>query len=423
MLVWFARFMLRQFMAVGELSLAIGDGPAHQIKADTAGPKTAIRLAHKGVLWRLICHPDLAFGEAYMDGDLIIETGGIDGLMAFLLANIEPWKKHWLARVILAFDLRLARFSSLNFLGRSVRNVAHHYDLKDHLFDTFLDPWRQYSCAYFNAPTDSLNDAQITKLARIAAKLRLQPNDNILDIGCGWGGLAYALGTIEPQAQITGITLSQNQHDFACRHIQETPLSHHVRYELRDYRQQTGRFDKIVSVGMLEHVGARYFASYFASIAKLLAPNGLALVHSIGVTRTTHRCNRWINKYIFPGGYLPSLEQITATASQQGLKIMDIEVMSGHYEETLKQWRAAFFDNIALIRHHYDDRFIRMWEFYLAGCEYFFRSQAGMVFQIQLAHDYNAAPLGRRYIAQQEDRYRDILCKTTFFGNTPPSTK
>lgn len=418
-----AGFILRQFMAAGQLSIAVADGPMHHIKAPRTGPQVAIRLARRGILWRLMLHPDLAFGESYMDGDLQIESGTIDDLMALLIANNNQWNKHWFARLVMAFDTHLSRFSSFNFPGRSKRNVAHHYDLKDSLFDIFLDPWRQYSCAYFRSPEDSLAAAQITKLARIAAKLRLQPHDKILDIGCGWGGLAFALASVEPGASVTGITLSENQHAYASTGVAPTPQARYIHYELRDYRHQTGHFDKIVSIGMLEHVGATHLNSYFASIARLLAPDGLALVHSIGVSRKPRRCNRWINKYIFPGGYLPALEQVTAAASQHGLKILDIEIMSGHYEETLKQWRRAFFANIATVRTHYDERFIRMWEFYLAGCEYFFRSQAGMVFQLQLGHNYKVTPLGRRYIAQKEDSYRDILCKTNFFGNTPPSTK
>jgi len=426
MLIKFARFILCQFMATGRLSIAVGDGPYHHIIAKKDGPHAAIRLAHKGILWRLILQPDLAFGEAYMDGDLIVKDDKLDDLMALLLENVKHWQTHWLARSVLALDTSFARFSILNFPGLSKRNVAHHYNLKDSLFDTFLDPWRQYSCAYFRTPDDSLADAQITKLARIAAKLRLQPKDNVLDIGCGWGGLAYALAAIEPKATITGLTLSENQHGFACSGIKQAGMAAasvatRVSYELRDYRHQTGQFDKIVSVGMLEHVGAQHFQSYFATIARLLAPDGLALIHSIGVSRAPHRCNRWINKYIFPGGYLPSLEQMTAAASKQGLKIIDIEVMTGHYEKTLQKWRHAFFKNISNVQNHYDEKFIRMWEFYLVGCEYFFRSQAGMVFQIQLGHDYNAAPLTRRYISQQEDHYRDLLCKTTLFGNIPPS--
>jgi hypothetical protein len=206
MLIRFGQYVLRQFLAVGQLSIALGDGPMHHITAGTAGPQAAIRLTHRRVLRRLMLHPDLAFSESYMDGDLQIESGDIDDLMALLVANREHWQNHWLARLVLALDTRLVRFSGLNFPGRAKRNVAHHYDLKDSLFDNFLDPWRQYSCAYFRSPDEPLADAQITKLSRIAAKLRLQPHDHVLDIGCGWGGLAFALTTVEPEAKVTGIT-------------------------------------------------------------------------------------------------------------------------------------------------------------------------------------------------------------------------
>ena len=289
MLIRFAQYVLHQFSAVGQLSIALGDGPMPPITAGTAGPQAAIRLTHRRVLWRLMLHPDLAFGESYMDGDLQIESGNIDDLMALLVANREHWQNHWLARLVLAFDTRLARFSGLNFSGRAKRNVAHHYDLKDSLFDNFLDPWRQYSCAYFRSPDEPLADAQITKLSRIAAKLRLQPHDHVLDIGCGWGGLAFALATVELEAKVTDITLSENQLAFASDAVRTTPQANRISFALRDYRQQTGRFDKIVSVGMLERVDAKQYDSYFAL---LLAAEGLAFVHSIAVSQRPRRCNR-----------------------------------------------------------------------------------------------------------------------------------
>ena len=204
--------------------------------------------------------------------------------------------------------------------------------------------------------------------------------------------------------------MSENQHAYATQKAEQDQRQQHLTFHLCDYRHQRGSFDRIVSAGMLEHVGIRHFDSYFASIARLLAPNGVALIHSIGVHHNAQRCNRWLNKYIFPGGYLPSLEQMTGAAGRQGLKILDMEIMRGHYAETLKQWRQAFRQNIAKVRQDYDERFIRMWEFYLIGCEYFFRYQDGMVFQMQLAHDHNAAPLTRRYISQTEDQYRKKLC-------------
>jgi len=410
MLTRIGLFILQQFLHIGCLRIVIANGPTHSLKGDSAGPEVTIHLQNYRLFWRILLKPDLAIGEAYMDGSLTIANDDLEQLMALLMANNGHWQKHWLARIGLFAGTYLAFWKFFNLPGRAKRNVAHHYDLKDSLFDQFLDPRRQYSCGYFHNASDTLADAQVTELARLGAKLCLQPNQQVLDIGCGWGGLANALWEMQPDISVTGITLSENQHVYATQKAKQDNRQQHLAFHLCDYRHQRGSFDRIVSVGMLEHVGMRHFDSYFASIARLLAPNGVALIHSIGVHHNTKRCNRWLNKYIFPGGYIPSLEQMTRAAGRQGLKILDMEIMRGHYAETLKQWRQAFRQNIATVRQDYDERFIRMWEFYLIGCEYFFRCQDGMVFQLQLAHDHNAAPLTRRYISQTEDQYRKKLC-------------
>ena len=416
-------FLFCQFIAMGRLSITLGKGGLYHLDSGQAGPHVTIHLAHHGVFWRILMKPDLAIGEAYMDGTLVISDGTLDDFMNILMASNNRWQRHWLGRLAKAGHATAIWWWRLNMPYRAKANVAHHYDLKDSLFDQFLDPRRQYSCAYFNKPDDPLADAQITKLARLAAKLCLRPGQRVLDIGCGWGGLANALWEIEPRTRITGITLSENQLTYAQQHAAEQGRGDQIDFHLRDYRHQTGRFERIVSVGMLEHVGAAHFNSYFATIARLLTADGLAVVHAIGVNATMRRCNRWLNKYIFPGGYLPSLEQIVACCSRHGLKIIYLEILRGHYAETLRQWRIAFEANIDLIKQDYDDRFVRMWRFYLAGCEYFFRHQDGMVFQMQLAHDYNSVPATRRYIAELEDSYRTILCRDTVFGQTRPLKK
>ena len=408
--------IFEQFLNFGCLTITIANGPCYRLNGKQDGPDVAIKLKSRRLFWRILLRPDLAIGEAYMDGSLIIEGNDLDPFMALLMANNSHWQNHWLSKLGLFAGNYLAFWQYFNLPGRAKRNVAHHYDLKDSLFDHFLDPRRQYSCGYFHDVSETIADAQINKLARIGAKLCLQPGHHILDIGCGWGGLANALYEMQPNISVTGITLSENQHAYARQKAQQDQRGRHLKFELCDYQHQRGVFDRIVSVGMLEHVGERHFNSYFASIARLLAPNGVALVHSIGVHQTARRCNRWLNKYIFPGGYLPSLEQMTRAAGQQGLKILDIEIMRGHYAETLRHWRRGFRANIAAVRGEYDERFIRMWEFYLAGCEYFFRCQDGMVFQIQLAHDHNAVPLTRRYISQDENQYRIRLCQKTRSG-------
>ena len=260
----------------------------------------------------------------------------------------------------------------LNLLRASKRNVAHHYDLTDALFASFLDPRRQYFCGYFSTADTSLEEAQVTKLARLATKLNLQPGDKVFDIGCGWDGLVAAMMQCQPDVHVTGVTLSERQLLYARNHLGKLAASDRVILALQDYRRQTGHFDKIVSVGMLEHVGPGNFGTYFRKVRELLSADGIAVIHSIGVHSRARPVNRWRQKYIFPGGFLPSLEQMVAATEMQGLKILDLEIMRVHYAETLKHWPMNFHANIEDDRNYWDDTFIRMWNFYLLGCEYFF---------------------------------------------------
>lgn len=409
--------VFKQFVNVGKITVKIADKKPITCYGRLDGPSVMVTLRSNRVFREIVMRPDLAIGEAYMNGDLIIENDDLDSLMLFLMSNHRHWLTHWAGRASLAISNRLAFLRHHNLVRVSKRNVAHHYDLKDTLFDSFLDPRRQYSCAYFDDSTTTIEQAQINKLARIAAKLNIQPNDTVLDIGCGWGGLAHALIDCVPQTHVTGITLSERQLDYATQQRDRSGRQHQLEFHLRDYRHQTGTFDRIVSVGMLEHVGPGNYDTYFKTVKKLLKPKGVALIHSIGVYARPHPCNRWLAKYIFPGGYLPSLEQMVKSITKQGLKIIDVEIMRDHYAETLRHWRLRFRSNIDTIRTEYDEQFIRMWEFYLAGCEYFFRVQEGMVFQFQLAHDHTALPLARNYITHQQKIYRDLLCKTPPFGN------
>lgn len=409
--------VFNQFVNVGTITFNIADKKTFICKGKHEGPNVSVKLRNSRVLRAITLCPDLAVGEAYMNGDLTIANDDLDSLMQFLMSNSRHWVTHWAGRISLSISNRLAFLRNRNLLRASKRNVAHHYDLKDSLFDSFLDARRQYSCGYFDNTTNTIEQAQINKLARIAAKLYLQPGQHVLDIGCGWGGLANALIDCVPDIHVTGITLSENQRAFAKKIQDITGKQKQLDFQLRDYRHQTGRFDRIVSVGMLEHVGPTNFDIYFKTINDLLTPKGVALIHSIGVYRQPHPCNRWLAKYIFPGGYLPALEQMVISVAKQGLKILDLEIMRDHYAETLRQWRDRFHANIDIIRQDYDDRFIRMWEFYLAGCEYFFRVQEGMVFQLQLAHDHTTVPITRNYITHRQKKYQDILCKTPPFGN------
>jgi cyclopropane-fatty-acyl-phospholipid synthase len=405
-----------QFIVCGELALRVGDGVPVVLRGAAPGPAASIHVADSRTLWRIVIKPDLAIGEAYMQGRLHIDNDDLEAFMHLLIANSKHWEGHWAGRLSLFISDRFAPLFHLNLLRASKRNVAHHYDLTDALFASFLDPRRQYSCGYFSTADTSLEEAQVTKLARLAAKLNLQPGDRVLDIGCGWGGLAAAMMQCQPDVHVTGITLSERQLVYARNHLGKLAASDRVILALRDYRRQTGHFDKIVSVGMLEHVGPGNFGTYFRKVRELLNADGIAVIHSIGVHGRARPVNRWLQKYIFPGGFLPSLDQMVAATEMQGLKILDLEIMRGHYAETLKHWRMNFHANIEDVRNHYDDTFIRMWNFYLLGCEYFFRLQHGMVLQLQLAHNQMAAPANRRYIGDLQDKFRDILCKDSPSG-------
>jgi cyclopropane-fatty-acyl-phospholipid synthase len=417
MLERFVLTILGQFIQFGQLTITTPSGRQVCLGDADNGPRAAITVHDHATLRRLVTCPDLEFGEAYMDGRLTPGAGGLEPLMDLILKNSQTWAGHWAGRLTLVFGNMLSVFRHLNQPHRARRNVAHHYDLTDELFETFLDPWRQYSCAYFHHVDDTLEAAQITKLARIAAKLNLQNDHHVLDIGCGWGGLARALALCRKNVRVRGITLSERQLAHARLAAEHAGMTDQLDFQLRDYRYQSGSFDRVVSVGMLEHVGPRNYAAYFDKIADLLAPGGVALVHSIAVHRRARPVNRWLTRYIFPGGYLPSLQQLVQASSGRGWKLLDLEVMRGHYADTLRHWRHRFLANRDRMEQLHDDRFVRMWEFYLLGCEYFFRSQNGMIVQLLLSDDHLAVPDSRAYLHDLETAFRNILCQNSPSGN------
>jgi cyclopropane-fatty-acyl-phospholipid synthase len=284
---------------------------------------------------------------------------------------------------------------------RARRNASHHYDLSHALYRTFLDEDLQYSCAYFRAPGMSLDEAQQAKVRHIAAKLRLEPGQRVLDIGCGWGGLALSIAQAS-DVQVTGITLSQEQLQVCRERACRAGLDGKVRFELRDYRDVEGVFDRIVSVGMFEHVGAARYPAFFQTVQRLLADDGAALIHSIGDRGEPSRNNPWIEKHIFPGGHIPALSEVATAVQQTGLWITDVEVLRLHYAETLRRWRERFLRQAPTARELYDDRFVRMWEFYLASTEMSFRYGGLMVLQVQLAKRVEALPCTRDYMVETE---------------------
>lgn len=393
------RSLLRRVIRKGTLTLMTPDGCACDI--GHGEPSVTIRITDHATVRRLFLNPDLALGEAYMDGTLVIEGGGVQDLLDLCLANLGWGTGHWVQRAQ-ALGRRLGRrLAQHNPVSISRANVAHHYDLSDLLYELFLDADRQYSCAYYLSPDDTLEQAQDQKKRHIAAKLLLRAGQRVLDIGSGWGGLALHLAR-NADVDVTGVTLSTEQHGYANRRAHDVGLNDRVRFLLKDYRHENGHYERIVSVGMFEHVGVGHYGEYFEKIKDLLADDGVALIHTIGSAAGPGAANPWIRKYIFPGGYTPALSEIVPAIERAGLQITDIEVLRLHYAETLKDWRKRFMANRDRIAAIYDDRFCRMWEFYLAGCEAAFRHSGLVVFQIQLSKRVDTVPLTRDYIAAWE---------------------
>ena len=398
-----AMFLLQRLFAkvihYGRLTVIGPNGRSY--RAGASMPSVTIRITDPAIIPRILLHCDLAIGEAYMDGTLIMEEGDIYDFLALCLSNLGRSNGHWL-RSARHFVRRLCRrITQHNPVGIARRNVAHHYDLSDTLYKLFLDADRQYSCAYYASQDDTLECAQEQKKRHLAAKLLLQPGQRILDIGSGWGGLALYLARVAG-ADVTGVTLSTEQHGYAERHASETGLQQQVRFLLKDYRHETGHYDRIVSVGMFEHVGVRHYREYFSKISELLEQDGVALIHTIGLSDGPGASNPWIAKYIFPGGYCPALSEILPAIEHAGLYVTDVEVLRLHYAETLKAWRHRFNLNREQIRAVYDERFCRMWEFYLAGCEAGFRYGGLVNFQLQLSKRIDTVPLTRDYIMNWE---------------------
>jgi cyclopropane-fatty-acyl-phospholipid synthase len=338
-----------------------------------------------------------------MAGGLTVEDGSLYDFLDTVLFNLEIWPA---AHPVLRLRQQLAdvsrRLVQYNPASRSRRNVAHHYDLNGRLYSLFLDRDRQYSCAYFARGDETLEEAQVAKKRHIAAKLCLdRPGLRVLDIGCGWGGMALTLAR-EFDAKVTGVTLSQEQLTEARDHAAAEGLEDRVQFELRDYRSVTQTFDRIVSVGMFEHVGIGHYREFFDTVARCLKPDGVALIHAIGRSDGPGSTNPWIRKYIFPGGYSPALSEVLPPVERAGLMATDIEILRLHYAETLRHWRRRFAANRDAIATLYDDAFCRMFEFYLVASEITFRRCGHMVWQLQLAHGHGAVPLTRDYITAAE---------------------
>ncbi|QFU16164.1 SAM-dependent methyltransferase [Microvirga thermotolerans] len=388
----------------GTLTMTTAGGQSFTF-GDGTDPKVAIRFTDEAAQLALCLHPELKLGELFMDGRLVIEQGTIYDLLQLVLQDthgeLDDLPFHRLRKIRTWMQLR-----SENDAARSKRNVAHHYDLDGRLYALFLDSDRQYSCAYFDRPDASLEEAQLAKKRHITAKLLLDPGQSVLDIGSGWGGLGLYMAQVAGAGAVKGVTLSEEQLDVSRRRAVAAGLPDRVRFELEDYRSTQGSFDRIVSVGMFEHVGVPSYDAYFQTCHRLLKEDGVMLLHTIGRTGQPYPTNPWIARYIFPGGHLPTLSEIMPAVERAGLIVTDVEILRLHYAFTLQKWRERFMAHREEVLRLYDERFCRMWECYLAMSESAFRFQDAVVFQIQLAKRNDTVPLTRDYIAEREAALR-----------------
>jgi len=402
---WLLRALIARMIRCGTFRLTTAGGTILTF-GDGTGPAIAARFTSRRAEVAVLLEPELKLGEAYMTGTLVMEEGSIADLLELAMGSDYGRALRWW-RPLDALRLAWRWLKQFNLRGRARRNVAHHYDLDERLYTLFLDSDRQYSCAYFDAPTASLDDAQLAKKRHLAAKLRIEPGSRVLDIGCGWGGLALYLAEYTG-ARVTGITLSREQLALARVRASEKELGRAVEFRLQDYRDVAEKFDRVVSVGMFEHVGVKQYGAFFGKLNELLAPDGVALLHSIGRMDGPGTTNPWLRKYIFPGGYSPALSEVVPVVERMRLWITDIEILRLHYAETLKAWRERFMARREEAVRLYDERFARMWEFYLAASEMSFRKQNLMNFQIQLTRRQGVVPMTRDYITREEARLRGM---------------
>ena len=399
------RSALSRVVRRGSLTVEFASG-RNVVLGDGSGTPLTLRFTSTNWQKQVALDPELKLGEAYMEGGIVVDRGDIAQVLALLMSQVGLQVPSLPAKALMKLRFLFRRIAQFNPRERSQKNVAHHYDLDGRLYALFLDADRQYSCAYFERPDQTLDDAQLAKKRHITAKLRLdRPDMNVLDIGCGWGGMGLYLAE-NAGARVNGITLSQEQLGVARCRAEERGLAERADFRLQDYRDTPGPFDRIVSVGMFEHVGISHYDEYFDKVAKLLKEDGVALVHSIGRSEGAGTTNPWISKYIFPGGHIPALSEVLPAIERAGLYVTDIEMLRLHYAETLKAWRGRFLAHREEIERLYDERFVRMFEFYLAASEMAFRHQGMMVFQIQLARREGVVPMTRTYIAEAEAELR-----------------
>ncbi len=398
------RYFLDNFIQRGAMTFTTATG-AKFTCGDGSGEPVAARFLTAEAERQILLNPELGLGEAYVDGTFVVERGSIADALAILLDQpdmVPRWARlQWWLRYLVRHS------QQFNPRRRARSNVARHYDLDGRLYSLFLDADRQYSCGYFESPEATLEEAQLAKKRHVAAKLLVRTGDRVLDIGSGWGGLGLYLAETAG-GSVTGVTLSSEQLQVSNARAAERNLAKSAKFVLEDYRDIKGPFDRIVSVGMFEHVGVDFYETFFRRCAELLTDDGVMVLHSIGRSEGPNSTNPWIAKYIFPGGYIPALSEVLPVIEHTGLLVCDIEILRLHYAETLKAWRERFMAHRQEAIQLYDERFARMWEFYLAGSEMSFRKQNLMNFQIQIARRQGVVPMTRDYIAGEEARLRRV---------------
>jgi len=360
-------------------------------------PPIKLTILDKKLHYKLLFLPDLYFGEAYTDGSIKLENGSLTEFLELAMKNIGRSDINYYSKILNKLRGTYRYLTSFNLIPKSKTNVAHHYDISEKLYDFFLDKNRQYSCAYFKNDNDTLETAQENKIKHIIKKLNLKPNQKVLDIGSGWGTLAIEIAK-QSKCEVLGITLSENQLQYSLDKVRELNLENQVSFKLLDYRELNEKFDRVVSVGMFEHVGRKFYKKYFNKVSELLNNDGVALIHTIGSSNPPRDPHPWITKYIFPGGYTPSLSEIARPIENSGLVISDMEILRLHYSHTLRHWKERFLDKREKVLEIFDEKFLRMWEFYLVGCEMAFKWGDQVVFQLQLTKNFTSVPNTRDYI-------------------------
>ncbi len=388
---------LNKLFKKGGFILEDAYGEEHVIGSPNSQKSIKLKIHDKKLHYKLLLYPDLYLGEAYTDGLITIEGGSLSDFLNMALENIGRQEINIFGKIFNRLTGSYRYLTNFNFIKKSKMNVARHYDISDELYSLFLGPSKQYSCAYFNDENETLEQAQQNKINHIIKKLHIQPNQKVLDIGAGWLHLAIEIAK-KCRCQVTGITLSENQFKYGKQKIKELNLGNQVEIKMMDYRQVKEKYDRIVSVGMFEHVGRKFYKNFFNTVFKTLNENGIALLHTIGSVNPPRDPHPWMTRYIFPGGYTPSLSEVAGPIEKSGLILSDIEVLRTHYAHTLKHWKERFINNKDKVLKMFDEKFFRMFEFYLSSCEMAFKHGDQVVYQLQLIKKLNASPSTRDYI-------------------------